>query len=137
MAFKKGVSGNPKGRPNGLSKAAKLRELIAPHAPELIQVLVEQAKEGDIQAAKILLERVLPPLKSQPETFIVERKDSLTEQGQSAINRALSGDITQEQANDLLTTLNNQAKLIEVEAMTQKIESIHLMLETMANAKTN
>jgi len=45
MTFKTGQSGNPVGRPKGIiDKRAQLRSLIQPHAEDLVNKLVEQAK---------------------------------------------------------------------------------------------
>src|SRR5690606_15307089 len=64
--FKKGSSGNPAGRPKGTKTAVNLlrdglmgREDLA----EIVAVLIEKAKAGDMQAATILLDRAVPRLK--------------------------------------------------------------------------
>ena len=61
--FKAGVSGNPKGRPKNKTPATLLRKSIVEAMPDIILKLVEQAKEGDTAAAKILLDRCCPTLK--------------------------------------------------------------------------
>jgi hypothetical protein len=60
--WKPGQSGNPSGRPPGSSESGRLRAAISEHLPEIIDQLVEKARGGDIQAARLLLERVLPPV---------------------------------------------------------------------------
>lgn len=65
MTFKAGQSGNPKGRPKGSKdKRTELRELLEPHAPELIQKAVDMALGGDVSALKMCLDRLIPPIKS-------------------------------------------------------------------------
>ena len=66
MKFEKGQSGNPNGRPrNQIPTAQKLRELIkTDDVSAIIAAMVEQAKGGDIQAAKLILDKVLPSLKA-------------------------------------------------------------------------
>ena len=42
---------------------AKLRAGIAERVPDILDRLTEAALAGDVQAARLLLERVLPPVK--------------------------------------------------------------------------
>ena len=58
--FEKGISGNPKGRPKGSSSVTEYRRLLNPHIPELLNVLVEKAKGGDLTAMRLVLERAFP-----------------------------------------------------------------------------
>ena len=60
--FVKGQSGNPAGRPKNCGVIAELRGSINQHVPEIIERLVKAAKSGDVLAAKLLLERVVPPV---------------------------------------------------------------------------
>ena len=61
--FLPGQSGNPSGRPKGTGSVAKLREAIQEEMPEIIDAVVSAAKAGDISAAKILIDKVIPTLK--------------------------------------------------------------------------
>jgi len=63
--WKKGRSGNPAGRKPGTGAVAALRVALAEHVPAIIETLASAAKAGDTAAAKLILERVVPPLKTE------------------------------------------------------------------------
>ena len=76
MPWKQGESGNPKGRPRKSQKSmAQLRSQISEHLPDVIEVLANAAKEGDVQAARILVERCVPSMRALDQNINV--KDSV------------------------------------------------------------
>ena len=72
MPWKQGQSGNPKGRPRKSQKTmAQLRTQISEHLPDVIEVLADAAKAGDVQAARILVERCVPSMRALDQNINV------------------------------------------------------------------
>ena len=72
MPWKQGQSGNPKGRPRKSQKSmAQLRSQISEHLPDVIEVLANAAKEGDVQAARILVDRCVPSMRALDQNINV------------------------------------------------------------------
>ena len=120
--FQVGVSGNAKGRKKGTTAAHLLRKSIADDMPEIILKLVEQAKNGDTAAAKILLDRCCPALKPQAMNITLPINGTLADQGNEIIKATLSGHIPPDVGAQLITALANQGKLIELQELTERIE---------------
>ncbi len=120
--FKAGISGNPKGRPKDKTPATLLRKSIIDDMPEIILKLVEQAKNGDTAAAKILLDRCCPALKPQAMNINLPINGNLAEQGNEIIRATMSGNIPPDVGAQLITALANQGKLIELQELTERIE---------------
>ena len=121
-----GQSGNPKGRPPGSSEVSRLRAAISEHLPEIISQLVEKARGGDTQAARLLLERVLPPVKATESTVEIDIPEDagLTEQGAAIVRAVAQGLIAPGQGGALLSGLGNVAKLKEIDELTKRIEAL-------------
>lgn len=126
MAFKKGMSGNPLGKPKGTAKIQPLRDLIAQALPDIIHTLISLARTGDTQAAKLLLERALPPLKpqSEPVRFDVASNDTMAAIGQSIVDAVSRAELQPDSAVMILNALTSQAKLIESTELVKRIEQL-------------
>lgn len=131
-AWKPGQSGNPAGRAPGSGEVAKLRTAIASHVPALVAVLVERALGGDVGAARVLLERVIPPVKAAEEAAPLAMPDgTLTEQGKAVLQAVAAGDLAPGQGAALLASLGTLAKLTETDELARRIGA----LEERATAK--
>lgn len=124
MAFKKGQSGNPAGRPKEIVTSADLRKRITKDMPEILENLLERAKSGDTAAIKIILDRTHPPLKAQALPITVPTGASLAETGGNIIDAALEGQIPPDIGSALITALTNQAKITEVDDLIKRIEAL-------------
>jgi len=119
--FEKGKSGNAKGRPKSMT-ATLLRQAINDDMPDIINKLIDLAKGGDVQAIKLVLERVCPALKPQAVPINLPFVESLAGQGNEIIRATMQGKIPPDIGSQLITALANQAKVIEIDELTKRIE---------------
>jgi hypothetical protein len=126
--YKPGQSGNPNGRPKDKTPATQLRKSIAGDMQDIIDKLVELAKDGDVQAAKVLLDRVCPTLKPQAMPVNVPIGDTLPDTGGNIIVATLTGQIPPDIGAALITALSNQGKLIELQELAERLSRIEKTL---------
>jgi Family of unknown function (DUF5681) len=124
MAFKKGESGNPKGKPSGLTTATKIRAAIQDSLPGILETVVKAAENGDMAACKLVMDRVCPTLKplSAPINIPLPTDGGLAEMGGEILKATLTGGISPDIGSMLITALASQAKIIEVDELTKRIE---------------
>ena len=134
MAFKKGRSGNAKGRPKGSAPAAKLRQAIEDDLPDIITALVDAAKTGDTAAAKLLLDRAIPALRptTQAITFKLDAEASLSDQARQIMQAVASGEIPADNATQLVSGLASTARIVEVDELEKRL----IALEDLQNGNS-
>lgn len=125
-AWKPGESGNPKGRPPGTGAVTKLRNSIAAHLPAIITQLVAKAKEGDAQAARLLLERVLPALRPIEQAVVLSLPtgEGITAQGVAIVQAVAAGTLAPGQGAQLLTGLGSLARIVEIDELERRITQL-------------
>jgi hypothetical protein len=122
--FKKGISGNPSGRPAGQTPGAKLRTTIEAKADDILQSVINAAILGDMAACKMLLDRITPTLKPQALPISLVYQESLALQGNQIIKATMDGQIAPDIGSQLIAALSNQAKIVEVDDLLRRIEAL-------------
>jgi len=126
MAFKKGQSGNPSGRPK--KDTANLKPLLAMHGEAVLQKVIDTALEGDLTACKLVLDRLYPAIKTQAMPVSIPVGDSLPETGSNVVTETMNGNVPPDIGASLITALSNQAKLVEFTELSQRLERIEQQL---------
>jgi len=116
MTFIAGQSGNTKGRTPGVpDKRTRFRRLLEPHAEELIQVLVEQAKKGDSTALRLCIERLIPRAKSEPIDISLPSElttDAVIKLGDQILKRMAAQEIAVEEGKDLFQIIEAHMNIV-------------------------
>jgi hypothetical protein len=127
VAFKKGTSGNPKGRtPGQETRASRLRKAIEARADELLEAAIALALAGDVQALRMLLDKIIPSLKSRdlPVSIKLDPEAALPAQGRQILGAVAEGKLNISDGTALLTGLAAQSRLIEISELTERIERL-------------
>ena len=123
--WKAGESGNPKGKAAGTGELQKLRAAIGEHVPGIIKQLVAAAIGGDVQAARLILERVLPPVKAIEQAQTINLPDgTLTEQGRAVLRCVAAGELAPGQGAQLLTAIGTLASVSRVDELAARIVAL-------------
>ncbi len=133
-----GQSGNPGGRKPGTGSLQQLRAQVELLIPEIIQVLATKARAGDIGAARLLLERVMPALKpiETPQALQISG-DGLSGKAKSIVALAASGEVSIGSAAQLVSALSTVAKLIEVDELHRRVDALEKTIESQQLSSTS
>lgn len=94
--FEPGQSGNPAGRPKGSRNKATLavEVLFDGEAEVITRKAIELAKNGDLAAIRLCLDRIAPPRKDRPVLFALpplgKPEDTVSEHKQNSTAKSVS-----------------------------------------------
>ncbi len=132
--FKKGQSGNPRGKPMGArSKLSKLAEaLFDGEAEALTRKAIELALAGDTVALRLCLERVVAPRRDRPVRFALPELGSADDaaKAMAAITAAVAlGDLTPGEAGELSKLVEGYVKALEATEFERRLAAIEAKQE--------
>jgi hypothetical protein len=122
--FKPGQSGNPAGRPRGSVTHKNLREAITKNLPDIVEAMIQRAKAGDTSAAKLLIDRVLAPMKAGDAHIKLSLKGNLSQDAHEVLKAVGASELTPGQANTLLGAISALARIKEVDELEARISKL-------------
>lgn len=123
--FAPGNKASP-GRPPGRGAVAEMREALAADLGSIIDTVKARALAGDMQAARIILDRLVPSLRpvEMPAVLTLPAGATLAGQAQAVIDAAAAGELAPSQAAQIVTALGGVAKIIEATELLKRIEAL-------------
>jgi hypothetical protein len=125
----KGVSGNPSGKPKGARHrvTVALEKLMQADAQTIVRAVLVAAARGDMGAARMVLDRVLPPAKDRhvsielPDTSTAEGVD----QAQGAILAAVAdGHLLPSEGEALSSLVEARRRSIETNELAARVAEL-------------
>ena len=115
------------GRKPGSGQAAHYRVMLEPYADELIEQVVARAKDGDMAALKLCLDRLCAPLRATDRLVIMEGMadaKELSDKGDLILDSVANGDITPTEASSLMNAISSQARIIEIDELERRVSEL-------------
>lgn len=134
-AWKPGQSGNPRGKPKGVrNKSTRMvLALMERGAADITRAIIDAARNGDIAAARLVLERLAPPARERSITL--DLPDTSTAMGVSQAQQVVleavgAGELLPGEGTTLAGILESRRKALEMQELERRVSE----LESRAHA---
>lgn len=123
--FEPGNPGKPKGARHKTTLLAE--RLMQADAEAVVKAVLDSAKEGDMTAARIILDRIAPARRDNPVSFELPKIESASDAvaAQSAILSAVAnGEITPGEAAEVSKLIDNFVRTIELTEIDERLKRL-------------
>ncbi|WP_153146433.1 DUF5681 domain-containing protein [Dechloromonas sp. H13] len=134
-AFKPGQSGNPAGRPKGCRNKATqtVIALMEGAGEQIVQSVIRAAQAGDLAAAKMVIDRLAPPLRERPVN-LPDFPDTnciagINRVSQIILESVASGELTPGEAATLSAIVEARRKALETQQLSERIGTLEKILK--------
>lgn len=120
-----GGPGRPKGEPNTVARA--LRGQWADRAEEIAKKVLEQALNGDLDACKVILDRLYPRPKDGPAFLDLPSLEGASDlpRATAAVLQAMAqGELTPSEAATVVSSLAGHGKLVELAELEKRLSKL-------------
>ena len=129
MPFEKGESGNPAGRPRGSRNRATLlmESLLADDAEAIGRKAIAMAKQGDMAAIRLCMDRLAPVRKGEPVAFELPPLDKPADSVAAAaeiVAAVAAGELTPSEAADLAKVIDVYVRAIATRAFDERLTKL-------------
>src|SRR5687768_5152426 len=130
--FEKGNRASP-GRPQGSRNSATLmaEKLMQDGIDSIVKTVLEAAAEGDMTAAKLVLERVVPVRKGRLVNLTlgpIETADGVSKAVSATVQAMADGELTPDEAATVTGVLEAKRKVIETGELEARLARIEAQL---------
>ncbi len=109
-----------------------IREKLAAGADAVTKKILAAAKKGDMQACRLILERLVPPVKATAEVVSFDLDDTdLPSAAKSILRAVAAGNLPPDQGRSLIEGLGAVARVIEVAELQKAVEELREQMEGM------
>ena len=129
MGFKKGQSGNPRGKKPGTRHKATMAalELLEGDLQAITRVCIDKAKGGDLVACKLILDKIIPNCRERSIDLQFPQLAGAAEVPQAlaaTLEAVAQGKITPGEGQGLAALLETYRKSMEMTELEARIEAL-------------
>ncbi len=127
--FPKGRSGNPRGKPKGARHTTTLlaERLMQDDAENIVNAVLTAAREGDMTAARIVLDRILPARRDNPVNFTlpkIKRPADAVAASSALLAAVAGGRLTPGEALEVSKLIEGFVKTLEVAELEGRLNEL-------------
>lgn len=127
---KRSPIGNPRGKPKGaINRTTRLAlALFEGDIENIADVVIQQAKDGDLTAARLVLDKLVPNAKERmvalPEWPDTSTTAGIAEAQQRILEAVAAGELTPGEGNTLAGIVEARRRAVETQDLEQRISAL-------------
>lgn len=137
--WKKGQSGNPRGRPKGSRNKATLLAIAAMEGElsDVVRVVINAAKAGDMAAARLVVDKLVPATRERPLSITLPEVTTANDcaSAQAKVLAAVAaGEILPGEGEALSSLIEHQRRSMETSDLAVRIAALEDQLKERGGA---